>query len=55
VIDYLDLTENEKLKARDVSTIGHWEMGNTECFINNDNDFEWVYNIIRKIYDNSKH
>ncbi|MBN2571660.1 MAG: type I restriction enzyme HsdR N-terminal domain-containing protein [Ignavibacteriales bacterium] len=48
-INFDDLSEQEKLKTRDVANIGHWGMGNTECFVKNENDFEWFLNIIKKI------
>ncbi|MFH1612418.1 MAG: DUF5655 domain-containing protein, partial [bacterium] len=49
-IDYSELSEQEKLKTRDVSNIGHG-MGNTGCIINNENDFDWLLGIIKKAYD----
>ncbi len=45
-----DLTEQETLKVRDVSQIGHWGMGDIEFDLNNAKDFEWAINIIKKAY-----
>ena len=45
-----DLTEQETLKVRDVSQIGHWGMGDIEFSLNNLKDFEWAINIIKKAY-----
>ncbi len=53
-IDFTSLSEQEKLKARDVSNIGHWGMGNTECTLRNENDFEWFMSIIKKAYEKTK-
>ncbi|MFH1825293.1 MAG: DUF5655 domain-containing protein [Candidatus Firestonebacteria bacterium] len=50
-IDYSELSEQEKLKTRDVSEIGRSGIGNTECIIKNENDFDWLLGIIRKAYD----
>lgn len=46
----IDLSEQETLKVRDVSKIGHWGMGDFECIIDNSSDIEWVINIIKKAY-----
>jgi hypothetical protein len=45
-----DLSEEETLKVRDVSNIGHWGMGDIECFIINGSEIEWVINLINKSY-----
>ncbi len=45
-----ELTEEESLKVRDVSRIGHWGMGNIEYFIENGSDLEWIVGIINKSY-----
>jgi predicted transport protein len=48
--DMSDLTEQEKLKVRDVSKIGHWGMGDIEFNLGSVKDFEWAINIIKKAY-----
>jgi len=50
ITPFNELSEQDKLKSRDVTNIGHWGMGNTECFINNDSDFDWIINIIKKTF-----
>jgi predicted transport protein len=50
-IDLADLSEAEKIKVRDVSNIGHWGMGNTECVIRSDNDIEWFMMLVKKTYE----
>jgi len=49
-LEMYDLTEQETLKVRDVSHIGHWGMGNIEFSLNNAKDFYWAINIIKKAY-----
>jgi hypothetical protein len=45
-----ELSEEEKLKTRDVSKIGHWGMGNVECFVENGSEMESIVNFINKSY-----
>jgi len=45
-----ELSEEESLKARDVSKIGHWGMGNVECFVENGSEMEWIVSLINKSY-----
>lgn len=45
-----ELTEEESLKVRDVSKIGHWGMGDIECFVENGSDLEWIVSLINKSY-----
>lgn len=45
-----ELSEEESLKVRDVSKIGHWGMGNVECFIENGAEMDWIINLIIKSY-----
>lgn len=45
-----ELSEEESLKVRDVSKIGHWGMGNVECFIENGSDIDWIVSLINKSY-----
>ena len=49
-LEMSDLTEEEKLKVRDVTNIGHWGMGNIEVIINNDADFNLALQLIKKAY-----
>jgi len=44
------LSEEESLKVRDVSNIGHWGMGDTEIMISNESDLQWALPIILKAY-----
>lgn len=53
-IAFNELSEQEKLKARDVSQIGHWGMGQIECIIKNENDFDWILGIIKKSFEKIK-
>jgi predicted transport protein len=46
-----ELSEQEKLIERDVSKIGYSGLGDIECTVNNENDFEWLIGIIRKAYN----
>jgi len=45
-----ELSEEESLKVRDVSKIGHWGMGNVECFIENGAEIDWIVSLINKSY-----
>ncbi len=45
-----ELTEEESLKVRDVSKIGHWGMGDIECFVENGSDMEWIVSLINKSF-----
>ena len=45
-----DLSEEETLKVRDVSKIGHWGMGDIECFLANGSELEWLLSLINKSY-----
>lgn len=49
-LEISDLSEQEKLKVRDVSNIGHWGLGNIECILTNEADFDWAINIVNKSY-----
>jgi len=46
-----DLSEQETLKVRDVTNIGHWGMGNIEAMVRNESDFEWITILIKKSYN----
>jgi len=46
-----DLSEQETLKVRDVSKIGHWGMGNIEAMVRNESDFDWITLLIKKSYN----
>ena len=48
--DFYD-SEEENLKVRDVSKVGHWGMGDAELLINNESDLEWALPIIKKAYN----
>ena len=45
-----ELSEEESLKVRDVSNIGHWGMGDIECFVENAPEFDWIVSLISKSY-----
>lgn len=45
-----EMSEEESLKVRDVSKIGHWGMGSVECFIENGSDIDWIVSLINKSY-----
>lgn len=45
-----DFSEQEKLKVRDVSSIGRYGLGNIECIVTNEADFDWALNIVNKSY-----
>lgn len=49
-LEMSELSEEESLKARDVSKIGHWGMGNIECFVENGSEMEWIVSLINKSY-----
>lgn len=49
-LEMSELSEEESLKARDVSKIGHWGMGNIECFVENGSEIEWIVSLINKSY-----
>jgi predicted transport protein len=46
-----ELTEEESLKVRDVTKIGHWGMGDIKCFVENGTELEWMESIINKSYN----
>lgn len=46
-----DISEQVSLKVRDVSNIGHWGMGNIECVVKNERDFDWLISLIQKAYE----
>ena len=50
-IPFEELSEQEKLKSRDVSHVGHWGMGNTEYLVKNDRDFDTLLGMIKKAFD----
>ena len=50
-LEVSDISEQASLNVRDVSNIGHWGMGNIECFIKNEMDLDWVSNLIKKAYE----
>ena len=50
-LDTKDISEFASLKVRDVSNIGHWGMGNIECFLKTEQDFEWIVPLINKAYE----
>jgi len=50
-LEMSDLSEQESLKVRDVTSIGHWGMGNIEGIVSNESDFDWVISLIRKAYN----
>ncbi|MCF8297098.1 MAG: DUF5655 domain-containing protein [Melioribacteraceae bacterium] len=49
-LEMSELSEEESLKVRDVSKIGHWGMGNIECFVENGSELEWIVSLINKSY-----
>jgi len=49
-LDLAELSEEESLRVRDVSKIGHWGMGNVECFVENGSEFDWIVSLINKSY-----
>ena len=49
-LEMSELSEEESLKVRDVSKIGHWGMGDIECFIENDSEIDWIVSLINKSY-----
>ena len=46
----LDLAEQETLRIRDVSNIGHWGLGDIEFHCTNESDIEWILPLIKKSY-----
>ncbi len=50
-LDINDISEQASLNVRDVSNIGHWGMGNIECVVKNELDFEWLIPLIQKAYE----
>lgn len=46
-----DLSEQETLKTRDVTGIGHFGMGHIEAIIKNESDFDWIVPLIKKAYN----
>jgi len=52
-LEMTELTEEESLKVRDVSKIGHWGMGDIECFVENGSDMEWIVSLINKSFKKS--
>lgn len=53
-IGFNELSEQEKLKSRDVSNIGHWGIGETEYLIKNESDFDCLIGIIKKAFQHIK-
>lgn len=53
-ISFHELSEQEKLKSRDVSQIGHWGMGDTEYIVKNERDFDMLVGIVKKVFDKTK-
>ncbi len=49
-LEIIELSEEENLKVRDVSKIGHWGMGNVECFVENGSEIDWIVSLINKSY-----
>ncbi|MFH1525355.1 MAG: DUF5655 domain-containing protein [Bacteroidota bacterium] len=49
-LDLAELSEEESLRVRDVSKIGHWGMGDVECFVENGSDLDWIVSLINKSY-----
>ena len=45
-----ELSEEESLRVRDVSKIGHWGMGDVECFVENGSELDWIVSLINKSY-----
>jgi len=50
-LDIKDISEQASLNVRDVSNIGHWGMGNIECVVKNELDFDWLIVLIQKAYE----
>jgi hypothetical protein len=53
-IKFNELSEQERLKSRDVSHIGHWGMGETEYIVKNERDFDMLVGIVKKAFDKTK-
>lgn len=49
-LNFIDLSEEEKLKVRDVSMIGHHGIGNIEYFIEKESEIERAISLINKAY-----
>lgn len=49
-LDMSELSEEESLKVRDVSHVGHWGMGDIEIFIKNESEINNILGIIAKSY-----
>jgi len=49
-LDFAELSEEESLRVRDVSKIGHWGMGDVECFVDNGVELDWIVSLINKSY-----
>lgn len=49
-LDFAELSEEESLRVRDVSKIGHWGMGDVECFVENGSEINWIVSLINKSY-----
>ena len=54
-LEMSELSEEESLKVRDVSKIGHWGMGDIECFIENDSEIDWIVSLVHKSYKKLTH
>ncbi len=50
-LEMTDMSEQETLKIRDVTNIGHWGMGNIEAMVRNESDFDWLVPLIKKAYN----
>lgn len=50
-LDIKDISEQASLNVRDVSNIGHWGLGNIECVVKNELDFNWLIPLIQKAYE----
>jgi len=50
-LEIKDISEQASLNVRDVSNIGHWGMGNIECVVKNELDFDWLIILIQKAYE----
>lgn len=53
-LELSDILKQASLNVRDVTNIGHWGMGNIECYVKSDDDFEWISELIKKAYDKEK-
>lgn len=50
-LEIKEISEQASLNVRDVSNIGHWGMGNIECVVKNELDFDWLIILIQKAYE----